>query len=71
MDEPKPNNVGDDANKRAESERTKRIEAAGWTAGLSAFALVCALANSPSWPVAIGVIGIAAMVATACYFMLK
>ena len=71
MDEPKTNTPTEDSNKRAESERTKRIEAAGWTAGLSAFALVCALANSPSWPVAIGVIGIAAMVATACYFVLK
>ena len=71
MDEPKPNNVGDDANKRAESERTKRIEAAGWTAGLSAFALVSVLVSNSAWPVAIGVIAIAAMVATACYFMLK
>ena len=71
MDEPKPNTPGDDANKRSETERTKRVEAAGWTAGLSAFALVWLLACNPAWPAAIGVIAIAAMVATACYFMLK
>ncbi len=71
MDEPKPNAGTEDLNKRAEAERTKRVEAVGWTAGLSAFALVWVLASHAAWPVAIGVIAIAAMVATACYFMLK
>ena len=71
MDEPKTNTPTEDSNKRAESERTKRVEAVGWTAGLSAFALVSVLVSNSAWPVAIGVIAIAAMVATACYFMLK
>ena len=71
MDEPKTNTPTEDSNKRAESERTKRVEAVGWTAGLSAFALVWVLASHAAWPVVIGVIAIAAMVAAACYFMLK
>ena len=71
MDEPKTNTPTEDSTKRAESERTKRVEAVGWTAGLSAFALVWVLAIHAAWPVVIGVIAIAAMVAAACYFMLK
>ena len=71
MDEPKPNTPAEDSNKRAESERTNRVEVVGWTAGLSAFALVWVLASHAAWPVVIGVIAIAAMVAAACYFMLK
>ena len=55
----------------AAKERTKRVESAGWTAGLSAFFLVGALTANGSWPMAVGVVAIAAMVATTCYFMLK
>lgn len=55
----------------AQKERTKRVETAGWTAGLSALFLVMALSSNPTWPLAVGVIAVAAMVAGACYFMLK
>ena len=54
-----------------DSERTKQVETAGWTAGLSALFLVGALSTNASWPLAIGVVAIAAMVGTACYFMLR
>ena len=40
MDEPKPNTPGDDANKRSETERTKRVEAAPRTDGRSRFPFV-------------------------------
>lgn len=56
---------------QSDAERTKRVTAAGWTAGASAFFLVGALTANGSWPMATGVIAIAAMVATACYCMLK
>ena len=56
---------------QAQAERTKRAVAAGWTAGLSTFFLVGALSANPTWPLAVGVIAVAAMVASACYFMLK
>ena len=55
----------------ADAERTKQVTVVGWTAGLSAFFAVGALASNPSWPMAFGVVAIAAMVATACYFMLR
>lgn len=55
----------------ADSERTKRVTAAGWTAGLSAFFIVGALTANASWPMALGLIAVAAMVAAVCYFMLK
>jgi hypothetical protein len=32
---------------------------------------VMALSSNPTWPLAVGVIAVAAMVAAACYFMLK
>jgi hypothetical protein len=72
MSEPTPSKTPDTPNAVAETERTKRVHAAGWTAGMSAFFLVGALAaGSNSWPAAIGVCGIAAMVAVACYYMLR
>jgi len=57
--------------KSDESERTKQVTVAGWTAGLTAFFAVGALAASPEWPTAIGVAAVSAMVAVACYFILK
>jgi len=56
---------------KSETERTKQVTVAGWTAGVSAFFLMGALASNGSWPMAIGVIAVAAMVATVCYFILK
>ena len=37
-----------------DSERTKQVTVAGWTAGLSALFACCALGNSPTWPMAFG-----------------
>jgi hypothetical protein len=56
---------------KSEAERTKQVQAAGWTAGLSAFFIVRALSVNTGWPMAVGVIAVAAMVAVACYFMLR
>ena len=54
-----------------ESDRSKAVVAAGWTAGVTALVLTGALTTSPAWPVAFGAAAIAAMVATVCFFMLK
>lgn len=71
MNEPKETKPEDDEDATKDSERTKQVETAGWTSGLSAMFLVGALATNASWPLAVGVVAIAAMVATACYFMLR
>lgn len=55
----------------SDQQRTKRVTAVGWTAGVSAFFLLGALTANATWPVAVGVIAVAAMVAAACYFMLR
>ena len=55
----------------SETARLNRVNSAGWTAGLSALFLVIGLVNSPSWPVATGVIALAAMVGYVCRLMLK
>jgi hypothetical protein len=55
----------------AQNQRTKRVAAAGWTAGLSDFFNIGALTTNASCPVAVGAVVVAVMVATACYFMLK
>ncbi len=52
-------------------ERTKHVTAAAWTGGVSAFFLVGGLTTNPTWPVAVGVTAISAMVATVCYFILQ
>jgi dipeptide/tripeptide permease len=54
-----------------ETGRYKAVEAAGWTAGLTALFITGALSANPTWPMAFGAAAIAAMVATVCYFMLK
>ena len=71
MNESKETKPADQEDATNDSERTKQVETAGWTAGLSALFLVGALSTNATWPVAIGVVAIAAMVATACYFMLR
>jgi hypothetical protein len=54
-----------------ETERTKQVTVAGWTAGMSAFFAVGVLMLQPSWPTAVGVGAVALMIAFVCYFMLK
>ena len=54
-----------------DSERTKQVTVAGWTAGLSAFFALGALTTSPTWPTAFGALAVSAMVAAVCYFILK
>jgi hypothetical protein len=54
-----------------DGERTKQVTVAGWTAGISAVAALGTLEMQPTWPVAFGVASIAAMVAVACYCILK
>lgn len=61
----------DKAKTKTDSERTKQVTVAGWTAGLSAFFIVGAMSVNTGWPMAIGCVAVAAMVSVACYFMLK
>ena len=64
-------NTGTEDGKTVDAERTKRATVAGWTAGITALIALGALSSQPVWPVAIGVVAVAAMVAVACYFILK
>jgi hypothetical protein len=54
-----------------DAERTKQVTVAGWTAGVSACCALGTLTVSPLWPTAIGVVAVAAMVATVCYFIVR
>jgi len=60
-----------EAAQELDSERTKQVTVAGWTAGLSAFFGCIALSQAPTWPMAFGVAAVAAMVAVVCYFILQ
>jgi len=60
-----------EATKGNDAERTKQVTVAGWTAIVSAFFALGTLAVSPAWPTAIGVVAVAAMVATVCYFIVR
>ena len=60
-----------DAGENSQSERSKQVSAAGWTASMAAFFAVIALINQPTWPVAFGVAVVAVMVTFVCSFMLK
>ena len=59
--------------KQAMEEATKRakVTAAGWLAGIAMLGALAAVNQSPVWPTAFGAIGIAAMVAVVCYFILR
>ena len=61
----------EDPELKREKERTKRVEATGWVAGLSAFFALGTLVTQPLWPVAFGIAAVAAMVTVVCLFMLK
>ena len=52
-------------------ERTRQALIAGWTGGLSVFFAAIALGTAPTWPVAMGVTALAAMVAVICYAILR
>ena len=52
-------------------ERTKQVEFAAWTAGLTALLGVGIFATNSSWPTAFGVATLSAMVTIVCYFILK
>lgn len=71
MNQPEDSNSPEHLADKAQMERTKRVQATGWTAGVSAFFLVGALAANGSWPMAVGICAIAAMVAVACVYMLR
>lgn len=53
------------------SERTHQVTVVGWTAGVTAFFCAVALANTPVWPVALGVAALAAMVTVICCYILR
>jgi len=52
-------------------ERTKQATIAGWTGGMTAMFAAGALTTNATWPVAVGVVAIAAMVAVICHGILK
>lgn len=54
-----------------ERERHKRNIIVGCTAGIVAFLAFWALVFKPVWPMAVGVVAIAAMVTTICHAMLR
>jgi len=54
-----------------DTERTKQVTVAGWTAGMTAFFACGTLGVSSTWPVAFGIAALAAMVAVVCYFIVK
>jgi hypothetical protein len=77
---PKVGSMSDDANNPpkatpfppcTDSEHTKQVSTAGYTAGLFALFACIALINAPTWPVAGGVAALAVMVTAVCSFMLK
>jgi hypothetical protein len=59
------------ASPEAEKERAQQMSTAGWTAGLTAFFSLGALASAPTWPTAFGVAAICAMVGFVCLRILK
>jgi hypothetical protein len=52
-------------------ERTEQVSTAGWTGGLSVFFAAGALTANPTWPVAVGVAALAAMIAVICHGILR
>ncbi|MCX6911257.1 MAG: hypothetical protein NTY01_24890 [Verrucomicrobia bacterium] len=56
---------------KAAAARTEQVTVAGWTGGVSAFFALVTLGQSPTWPAAVGVAAVMAMVAVACYFILR
>ncbi len=52
-------------------ERTKQASIVGWTGGISVFLGGGALASNPTWPVAVGIIALASMIALICHGILK
>ena len=60
-----------DPKRDSDRERTKQVEVAGWTAGLSAFFALATLSVAPTWPMALAVVAVVAMVAVVCFFILK
>jgi hypothetical protein len=61
----------DELSKVAALQRTKQVETAGWTAGLTAFFALGTVTTNPSWPVSTAAIGVSVAVAFVCYQMLK
>lgn len=66
-----PDPTGNASSNTPGTEWTKRMTTAGWLAGFTAFFAITAVAGRPTWPAAIGVSAVAAMVAFVCYLILK
>ena len=60
-----------DPKQDGDRERTKQLEVAGWTAGVTAVVALGTLTTAPTWPTAIGVTAVAAMVSVVCYFIVR
>ena len=51
-------------------ERRKTAEAVGWTVFFCVLVMAITLANTPTWPVAVGVVGIAIAITIVCSIIL-
>ena len=74
MNEPppiKPPPPDPEADASRDSERTKQVTVAGWTAGVSAFFALLAVGQTNTWSAAFGVAAVMAMVGGVCFLMLK
>jgi hypothetical protein len=71
IDEPIERNTATQPEVAIAEQRTHQVRAAGWTATFAAFFAAVALSQEPTWPVAVGVVAIAAMVTVVCYTVLK
>ncbi|HTH46263.1 MAG TPA: hypothetical protein VMB21_02005 [Candidatus Limnocylindria bacterium] len=71
MNEPITGDSPSTTQAEVETERTKQVSTAGWTAGTTAFFGFLAVNQSPAWPTAFGVAAVSAMVAVVCLRMLK
>ncbi len=52
-------------------EKTKQVEAAGWTAGVTGLGSIWLLSSHPEWPMAAGVVAVAAMVGYVCFHIVR
>lgn len=71
MSEPEQKTVSNGEKTSSDVERTKQVEFVAWTAGLTAFFGIGALATKASWPMAVGVAALAVMVMVVCRYILQ
>ncbi len=66
-----PATQDNDVERQKEVTKTQTISVIGWTASFSILLMVIAFINQPTWPVAVGVVGIATTITILCSIILK